>query len=75
MQKILCIFLHAAVQAAILHGDKYEAVKDLLVVNFAPLSLGIEIAGGFMTSLVDTILHGYPDQADQNLHDLLWQPD
>ena len=52
-RKYYGLFLHAAVQAAILHGDKYEAVKDLLVVNFAPLSLGIEIAGGFMTSLVE----------------------
>ncbi|XP_070565339.1 heat shock 70 kDa protein IV-like [Ptychodera flava] len=43
----------AAVQAAILSGDKSEEVKDVLLVDVAPLSLGIETAGGVMTNLVD----------------------
>ncbi|XP_077977939.1 heat shock 70 kDa protein IV-like [Glandiceps talaboti] len=43
----------AAVQAAILAGDKSEEVKDVLLVDVAPLSLGIETAGGVMTNLVD----------------------
>ncbi|BFZ04881.1 hypothetical protein BsWGS_07920 [Bradybaena similaris] len=42
----------AAVQAAILTGDTSEAIKDVLLVDVAPLSLGIETAGGVMTPLV-----------------------
>lgn len=43
----------AAIQAAILSGDASEAIKDVLLVDVAPLSLGIETAGGVMTNLID----------------------
>ena len=41
----------AAVQAAVLTGD--HSVGDVLLVDVAPLSLGIETAGGVMTKLVE----------------------
>ncbi|CAI5448659.1 unnamed protein product [Caenorhabditis angaria] len=43
----------AAVQAAILSGIKDDSIKDVLLVDVAPLSLGIETAGGVMTNLID----------------------
>ena len=42
----------AAVQAAILSGDKSESLSQILLVDVAPLSIGIETAGNVMTVMI-----------------------
>jgi len=42
----------AAVQGGILSGDASEETKGILLLDVAPLSLGIETVGGVMTKLI-----------------------
>jgi L1 cell adhesion molecule like protein len=42
----------AAVQAAILNGEMAKALGNVLLLDIAPLSLGIETSGGVMTAII-----------------------
>ena len=43
----------AAIQAALLSGNDDEKIGEMLLIDVAPLSMGLETAGGIMTKIIN----------------------
>jgi molecular chaperone DnaK len=48
-----CVALGAAIQGAVLSGDKSDEIKDVLLLDVTPLTLGIETMGAVSTPLIE----------------------
>lgn len=46
------VAIGAAIQAAIIKGENDNNIKDMVLLDVTPLSLGIEIAGGVMEKII-----------------------
>merc|ERR1719376_1912368 len=42
----------AAIQAAILRGQFSQVPKDFVLIDVVPLSLGVQVKGGFMSTII-----------------------
>ncbi len=48
-----CVSVGAAIQGAVLSGSKDKEIKDLLLLDVCPLSVGIETSGQVMTAMIN----------------------
>jgi heat shock 70kDa protein 1/2/6/8 len=47
------VAMGASIQASILNGDFSESTKNIVLIDVAPLSLGIETSGSLMTNIIN----------------------